>query len=115
MNSFRQGDIIWMDFNPQAGHEQAGRRPAIIVSNSAYNATGALVMVCPITHTRTRQAIRPSLPCGMKTTGCVLCDHARFVDLSARNADYSESAPPELLRSVLRIIKILISPDNAES
>ena len=112
MNSFKQGDMIWMDFNPQAGHEQAGRRPALVVSNSAYNATGALVMVCPITNTKTRQAIRPTLPDTLSVTGCVLCDHARFVDLSARNAKFTEKAPPELVRDVLRIIAILVSPDN---
>ena len=112
MSSFKQGDIIWMDFNPQAGHEQAGRRPAMVISNSAYNATGALVMVCPITNTKTRQAIRPQLPDITRATGCVLCDHARFVDLAARNAEFSEQAPPELVRDVLRIIGILISPDS---
>ena len=84
----------------------------MVVSNSAYNATGALVMVCPITNTKTRQAVRPRLPEGMDTTGCVLCDHARFVDLTARNARFAEAAPPELLKTVLRIIGILISPDS---
>ena len=112
MSGFKQGDIIWMDFNPQAGHEQAGRRPAMVVSNSAYNATGALVMVCPITNTKTRQAIRPQLHNSMNTTGCVLCDHARFVDLTARNAEFYEQAPPELVRDVLRILGILLSPDQ---
>ena len=112
MSSFKQGDIIWMDFNPQAGHEQAGRRPAMVVSNSAYNATGALVMVCPITNTKTRQAVRPQLPDSMDTTGCVLCDHARFVDLAARNAAFSEKALSELVQDVLRILAILLSPDE---
>lgn len=112
MGSFKQGDIIWMDFNPQAGHERAGRRPAMVVSNSSFNATGALVMVCPITNTKTRQAVRPQLPDSMNATGCVLCDHARFVDLAARNAEFSEKAPPELIRDVLRILGILISADN---
>ena len=111
MSSFRQGDIIWMDFDPQAGHEQARHRPAMVVSSSAYNATGALVMVCPITNTKTRLAVRPALPGSMKTTGCVLCDHARFVDLSARNAEFSEKATPQIVRDVLRILGILISPD----
>ena len=112
MNSFQQGDVIWMDFNPQAGHEQAGRRPALVVSNSSYNATGALVMVCPITNAKTRLAVRPQLPDTMNATGCVLCDHARFVDLSARNAEFSERAPEELIESVSRIIEILIALDS---
>lgn len=112
MDSFQQGDVIWMDFNPQACHEQAGRRPALVVSNSSYNATGALVMVCPITNTKTRHAVRPQLPDTMRATGCVLCDHARFVDLSSRNAELFERAPAELMESVLRIIEILIAPDN---
>lgn len=112
MHSFQQGDVIWMDFNPQAGHEQAGRRPALVVSNSSYNATGALVMVCPITNTKTRHAVRPQLPDTMNATGCVLCDHARFVDLSARNAEFLERAPEELIENVFRIIEILIALDS---
>lgn len=60
MKAFSQGDIIWMDFNPQAGYEQAGRRPALVVSRSKFNATGALTMVCPITE----PAVKP-LPSGM--------------------------------------------------
>ena len=111
MKAFRQGDIIWMDFNPQAGHEQAGRRPALVISNSKFNSTGALAMVCPITNTKTRQAIRPELPDTLKTKGCVLCDQARFVDLVARNAEFEEKAPPKLVRTVLDTIQILLSPD----
>lgn len=110
-NSFAQGDIIWMDFDPQAGHEQAGRRPALVVSNSKFNATGALTMVCPITNTKARQAVRPELPETVGVTGCVLCDHARFVDLGARNAAFKEKAPPEFLQTVLNILQILIAPD----
>lgn len=111
MGFFSQGDIIWMDFNPQAGHEQAGRRPALVVSTSKFNATGALTMVCPITHSKTRQVVRPVLPEGMGVTGCVLCDHARFLDLSARNASFAEKAPGDLTQSVLDILQILIAPD----
>lgn len=111
MSAFRQGDIIWMDFTPQAGHEQAGRRPALVVSNSEFNATGALTMVCPITHTKTRRAVRPELPAGMRSSGCVLCDHARFVDLSARNAEFLEAAPAHLLQSVLTVLSALLSAD----
>lgn len=111
MGFFSQGDIIWMDFNPQAGHEQAGRRPALVVSTTKFNATGALTMVCPITNSKTRRAVRPVLPEGMGVTGCVLCDHARFVDLAARNAGFAEKAPSELTQSVLDILQILIAPD----
>ena len=112
MSSFRQGDIIWMDFSPQSGHEQSGRRPAIVISNSAFNAASSLVMVCPITNTKSRLALRPLLPGGVKTTGCVLCDHARFVDARARNAEFFETAPPELLNAVLNILSVLIAPDK---
>lgn len=112
MDAFAQGDIIWMNFTPQAGHEQAGRRPALVVSSSKFNATGALTMVCPITHTQTRLAVRPVLPEGMAVTGCVLCDHARFVDLSARDASFAEKAPADLVQAVLDILQILVAPDT---
>ena len=110
---FCQGDILWLDFQPQAGHEQTGRRPALVVSSTAYNATGALVMVCPITHTKSRLVLRPQLPEGMQTDGYVLCDHARFVDLQARNAAFAERAPAELTDAVLQILLVLLARDPA--
>jgi len=110
--AFSQGDIIWMDFNPQAGHEQAGRRPALVVSRSKFNATGALTMVCPITNTMSRRALRPELPSRSQTKGCILCDHARFVDLAARNAEFREVAPKEIVQVSLAILQALLSPDE---
>lgn len=111
MKTFSQGDIVWIDCNPQVRHEQAGRRPALVMSNSKYNATGSLAMVCPITNTKTRRVIRPELPAEMETTGCVLCDHSRFVDIQARNAEYIESAPDELVQATRDILHLLIAPN----
>lgn len=68
-------------------------------------------MVCPITHTKTRRAVRPELPADMRSSGCVLCDHRRFVDLNARNAEFLETAPAELLRAVLTVLSALLSAD----
>ena len=53
---FEQGDIVYMDFDPQAGHEQRGRRPALVISNDLFNRVNSLTMVCPITHTQTAEA-----------------------------------------------------------
>ena len=101
MKAFSQGDIIWMDFNPQAGHEQAGRRPALVVSRSKFNA-----------NTMSRRALRPELPSRSQTRGCILCDHARFVDLAARNAEFREVAPKEIVQASLAILQALLSPDE---
>ena len=74
---FEQGDIIYMDFCPQTGHEQAGRRPGLVISKTTFNRKSSMVMVCPITHTAKGLFFRPKLPDGLKTDGFVLCDQVR--------------------------------------
>lgn len=105
---FEQGDIIYMDFFPQAGHEQAGRRPGLVISKTSFNRKSSVVMVCPITHTAKRLFFRPKLPEGLKTDGYVLCDQARFLDPSAKNASYEEKVPREFLMEVVDMVCSLI-------
>lgn len=105
---FKQGDIIYMDFCPQAGHEQAGRRPGLVISKTAFNRKSSVVMVCPITHTARKLFLHPRLPEGLKTDGYVLCDQARFLDLQARNASYEEEAPKDFLAEVVDLVCSLI-------
>lgn len=105
---FEQGDIIFMDFCPQTGHEQAGRRPAVVISKTAFNRKSNTAMVCPITHTSRKLFFQPKLPDGLKTGGYILCDQARFLDLEARNAEYVEKLPRELLAEVVDIVYSMI-------
>ncbi|MBC7765910.1 MAG: type II toxin-antitoxin system PemK/MazF family toxin [Hyphomonadaceae bacterium] len=101
----QKGDIIFMDFNPQAGHEQAGKRPALVVSNDRYSKYTNLAIVCPITNTDKAFPLHVSLDERTSTTGVILCEHVKALDLNARNAIYKESLPDDLLQEVLaRII-----------
>jgi mRNA interferase MazF len=80
----KQGFIIWLDFDPQTGHEQKGRRPALVISNKTFNKFSKLVIVCPITNTDKNHPFHVKLDNRTKTTGAVLCDQARTLDISAR-------------------------------
>ena len=103
----KQGDIIFLNFNPQAGHEQAGYRPALVVSNNDFNAfmqTGTIV--CPITNTDRNYPFHVKLPDGLKTTGVIMCDQLKSLDISVRQAYFHDKVPNEILHEVLEKIKL---------
>lgn len=104
--TFEQGDIISVDFDPQSSHEQGGRRPAIVVTNNLFNAKCSLAMVCPITNIDKNHPfhIKLSLYEGLITTGVVLCDQARMLDLTSRKAVFKEKAPDALIIEVVDMI-----------
>lgn len=107
---FEQGDIVYLDFDPQAGHEQKGRRPALVVSNNLFNRVSSLTMVCPITHTDRGHPFHIRLDHRTKTDGVVMCDQARMLDLNSRNAGFVEKAPADITaEAVYLIIGILES------
>ena len=76
-----RGDIVWVDFDPQAGHEQAGRRPALIVSPQSYNQKVGLALLCPITNQRKGYPFEVPLPKGLTVAGVVLADQVKSMDL----------------------------------
>jgi len=101
----RQGDIIWLTLDPQAGHEQKGRRPAIIVSNDTFNNfTKTAALVCPVTNTDRAIPIQPRLDGRTKTSGVVMCDQAKILDLKVRNAEFIEKAPRDIVLTIVDII-----------
>ena len=103
-----QGDIIVLNLNPQAGHEQAGRRPALVVSNAQYHKyTNGLALVCPITNTLTPFPLHIPLDIRTKTTGVIMCEQVKALDLNARRSEFLESLPEDLLREVME--RILLS------
>ena len=97
----RQGDIIYLNFTPQAGHEQGGRRPALIASNDKFHKYTNMAMVCPITNTQRPFPLHVPLDDGTTTTGVILCEQIKSLDLEARNAEYKESVSDEILNEVL--------------
>ena len=99
-----QGDIVVMDFDPQAGVEQSGRRPALVVSNTTYNRHCKMAIVCPITNTDKNHAFHIRLNDKTRTTGVILCDQVRALDIHSRNASYKESVPDEIMDEVTDMI-----------
>lgn len=102
--TFNQGDIITMDFNPQSGHEQRGRRPAVILSNDILNHHSSLLLVCPITNTNKNHPFHIALDKRTKTTGVILCDQAKMLDIAARNAEFKEKCPADIWEEAKELI-----------
>jgi len=101
----KQGDIIKMDFNPTKGHEQQGRRPAVIVSNASYNKFArGVAIVCPITNTDKGIPLQPKLDDRTATTGVIMTDQIKALDLTERNAEFVEELPIDILTEVCDIV-----------
>ncbi|MDO4289490.1 MAG: type II toxin-antitoxin system PemK/MazF family toxin [Eubacterium sp.] len=100
----KQGDIIKVNFNPQAGHEQAGYRPALVISNNFFNQKTNLTIVCPITNTNNQFPLHIPLDRRTKTTGVILCEHVRALDLNARAYSVVEQLPKDLLKTVIDVV-----------
>lgn len=101
----KQGDIVTIDLNPTAGHEQRGHRPALVVSNDTFNKHTNMKIICPITRTNNRFPLHVPLDDRTKTTGVVLCEHVRSLDLNARTHRVVERIPTDLLENVLTIVR----------
>lgn len=95
------GDLVWLTFDPQAGREQAGRRPALVLSPSSYNRRSGLALVCPVTSRIKGYPFEVELPRGLPVIGAVLADHLKSLDWRRRRAEPAGSAPPDILRDVL--------------
>ena len=98
-----QGDIIKINFNPQKGHEQAGYRPAVIISNNFFNKISGFAIVCPITNTNKKFPLRIKLDDRTVTTGDILCDQVRSLDINARGFNFVEKLPKDILTKVLLV------------
>ena len=100
----KQGTIIKINFDPQKGHEQAGYRPAVVISNNDYNKNCNMTILCPITNTNKPFPLHIPLDNRTKTTGFVLCEHVRSLDLSVRPYDVVEMLPKDVLQRVLNVV-----------
>ncbi len=104
-----RGDLVWLDFTPQAGQEQAGRRPALILSPENYNRKTGLAIACPITNQAKGYPFEVSLPAGLPVTGVVLSDHVRSIDWRARRAERAGRADDDILSEVCGKLTALFS------
>ena len=102
------GDLVWLTFDPQTGGEQAGRRPAIVLSPAQYNARTGLALVCPITSRSKGYPFEVELPVGYEFNGVVLADHVKSVDWQARQIELAGQCPKETADEVRAKLAALI-------
>jgi mRNA interferase MazF len=101
--------VIWISFNPQAGHEQSGRRLAVVVSPAAYNGKVGLAILCPVTNQIKGYPFEVIIPQGLKVTGAVLSDQAKSLDWRARKAELICRLPDPVTNDVLKKLATLLS------
>lgn len=99
-----QGTIIKVNFNPQAGHEQAGYRPAVVISNDIFNQRTNLTIVCPITNTNNHFPLHIPLDERTKTSGVILCEHIKALDLNNRKYQVIEKLPNDIMTKIINIV-----------
>ena len=99
---------MWIDFNPQAGREQAGRRPAVVLSPAAYNGRVGLSVLCPITSQVKGYPFEVPVPEGLGVTGVILADQLKSLDWRRRNASVIARLPSETIAEVLRKVGVLL-------
>lgn len=103
-----RGDVVWLQFDPQEGHEQAGRRPALVLSPQAYNSKTSLAILCPVTSRIKGYPFEVPLPQGLQVTGAVLSDQVKSLDWHARQAEFIDRVPDQTLTAVLdRLLPLL--------
>jgi len=103
-----RGDIVWLEFIPQAGHEQAGRRPAMVLSPKAYNQKVGLALFCPITSQVKGYPFEVILPDTVRVSGAILSDQIKSLDWRVRKVERIASAPKDIFEEVLaKILTIL--------
>ena len=105
-----RGDIIWLEFTPQAGHEQRGRRPALVLSPLAYNRKVGMALVCPITSHIKGYPFEVILPPELDAHGAVLCDQIKCLDWKSRKAQPLDTAPADVMEEVTARVIALLDP-----
>ena len=103
------GDVVWITLNPQAGHEQAGRRPAVVLSPQSYNGKIGMAIFCPITNQIKGYPFEVLIPAGLPVLGAILSDQVKSLDWRARNAELICSLPAEVISEVLQKLSTLLS------
>ncbi len=104
----RRGDLVWLDFTPQSGHEQAGRRPALVLSPEQYNAKVGLALVCPITSQVKGYPFEVAIPHHAKVSGVVLADQVKSLDWKARRAQTFGTVPAQVVAAVRELLATLL-------
>lgn len=106
-----RGDVVWITFNPQAGHEQAGRRPALVVSPTSYNGKVGLAVFCPITSQVKGYPFEVAIPSGLKVAGVVLSDQVKSLDWRVRKVQVICKLPQDTIVEVIDKLGTLLSSE----
>ena len=104
-----RGHLVWITLDPQSGHEQAGRRPALVLSPASYNGPVGLALFCPVTGQAKGYPFEVPLPAGLSVSGVVLADHVKCLDWRSRHAVYVDTVPEEVVTEVTRRLGLLLS------
>lgn len=104
----KRGDVVWLNFDPQTGHEQAGRRPALVLSPEIYNKKVGLAIFCPITNQSKGYRFEVKIPANLKIKGVILSDQIKNFDWRNREAKYICRIPKETLEEVAEKLDTLI-------
>jgi mRNA interferase MazF len=104
-----RGDVVWISFTPQAGHEQAGRRPAVVLSPQVYNQKVGLAIFCPITNQIKGYPFEVALPSEVSVTGVILSDQVKSLDWRVRQAEFIVSLPEAVINEVLQKLGTLLN------
>ncbi len=107
-----RGDVVWLHFDPQTGHEQAGTRPALVISPRAYNRRVGLALFCPITSHVKGYPFEVVLPPGLRVKGAILSDQLKSLDWRVRKAKHVDVLPGDLLDETIARILALVDPDR---
>ncbi|MCF8355684.1 MAG: endoribonuclease MazF [Melioribacteraceae bacterium] len=105
-----KGDIVWLSFNPQTGHEQSGRRPALVISPQEYNGKTNLAIFCPISSQVKEYPFEVKIPDNLEISGVILSDQVKSLDWKTRKAEFICKLPKAVLTDTLNKINALINP-----
>ena len=108
----KRGDAIWINFDPQSGREQAGRRPALVLSPAAYNGKVGLILVCPITNQAKGFAFEVKIPEQLKVKGVILSDHVKSADWRSREIEFICRVPESVTEEVVEKLSVLLRPET---
>lgn len=106
-----RGDVVWIDFSPTVGHEQGGKRPALVISPYAYHLKSSIALMCPITSKIKGLPFEVVIPDGHDAQGVILVNHVKSIDWRRRGATFKGKLPIELVNDALERLMTLIEPD----
>jgi mRNA interferase MazF len=104
----QRGHAVWLTLDPTKGHEQAGRRPVLVLTPQAYNEKTGLMIVVAITNQQKGYPFEVEIPVGLKVSGIILCDYVKTADWQARRADFIDTVPDRVVRDVINKLNTLI-------